>query len=161
MSDLDRWMSINKLKLYKDKTELLYTSTLRTVLQRLYHHFVLEMIQFIHPNLPETSVPFLTALCLFPHVNSVCKSAYHLRNISRIRKFLSSKTIPRFSSMLLYPPSLTTAILFCIMCRICFEKALSNQSTKYCHQPDYMLPQIRTHHSSSVRSTLASCKLAS
>ena len=30
---------------------------------------------------------------MLPHVNSVCKSAfYHLRSISRIRKFLSSKT---------------------------------------------------------------------
>ena len=30
---------------------------------------------------------------MLPHVNSVCKSAfYHLCNISRIRKFLSSKT---------------------------------------------------------------------
>ena len=53
------------------------------------------MIQFIYmyPNLPKTSVPFFTALCMPPHVNYVCISAfYHLHNISCIRTFLFSKT---------------------------------------------------------------------
>ena len=38
--------------------------------------------------------------------------------------------------MLLHPPSLTTATLFCTMCR-CFEKALI--STGCCRPPHYML----------------------
>ena len=44
---------------------------------------VLEMIQFNHPTLPETSVPFLTALflCSLMSVNQ-----HHLRNISCVRK---------------------------------------------------------------------------
>ena len=38
-------------------------------------------------------VVFDSTMSMLPHVNSVCKSAfYHLRNISRIRKLLSTKT---------------------------------------------------------------------
>ena len=78
--------------------------TLNTVLYSLrYHHFALEMMQFIHPVLPETSVPFFdSSMSMFPHINSVCKSAfYYLRNISRIRNSYPWRP-PRFSSMLLY-----------------------------------------------------------
>ena len=54
-SDLDRWMSLNKLKLNKDKTELLYLYSKHCSV-RLYHHFVLEVIQFIHIRLSQKSV---------------------------------------------------------------------------------------------------------
>ena len=50
-------------------------------------------------------VIFDGTVSMLPHVNSVCKSAlYHLRHISRIRKFLSSKT----TEILVHA--------FCIMC---------------------------------------------
>ena len=36
---------------------------------------------------------FDRTMTMLPHITSICKSAsYHLRNISRIRKFLSTKT---------------------------------------------------------------------
>ena len=52
------------------------------------------MIQFIHPTSARNiAVTFDSTMSMLPHVNSVCKSAfYYLRNISRIRKFLSLKT---------------------------------------------------------------------
>ena len=93
-SDLDRWMSLNKLKLNKDKTELLYLYSKHCSV-RLYHHFVLEVIQFIHPTQPEISRCDLWQHYLYAlsRVNSLCKTAfYHLPNISCIRKFLSLKT---------------------------------------------------------------------
>ena len=87
-------MSLNKLKLNKDKTELLYLYSKHCSV-RLYHHFVLEVIQFIHPTQPEISRCHLWQHYLYAlaRVNSLCKSAfYHLPNISCIRKFLSLKT---------------------------------------------------------------------
>ena len=76
-------MSLNKLELNKDKTELLY----------LYSHN--SYTYTIQPSLCSRNigVVFDSTMSMLPHVNSVCKSAfYHLRNISRIRKLLSTKT---------------------------------------------------------------------
>ena len=87
-------MSLNKLKLNKEKTELLYLYSKHCSV-RLYHHFVLEVIQFIHSTQPEISRCHLWQHYLYAlsRVNSLCKSAfYHLPNISCIRKFLSLKT---------------------------------------------------------------------
>ena len=44
LSDLDNWMSLNKLKLNKDKTEF-FTSTQSIALSSPYLHFVLDLIQ--------------------------------------------------------------------------------------------------------------------
>ena len=41
-------------------------------------------------------------------------------------------------------------MLFVLCADVCFEKA--SISTECCRRPDYMLPQIRLHHSNSVRS---------
>ena len=41
LSDLDKWMALNKLKLNKDKTELLY---LYSKHNSLYFHFILVLI---------------------------------------------------------------------------------------------------------------------
>ena len=89
LSDLDEWMFLNKLKLNKDKTVVLFFYSIHCPIS-LYHHFVLEVIQIIHSILPET---FDSTMSMLSHVNLVCKSAfYHLRYISLTRKFLSSKT---------------------------------------------------------------------
>ena len=45
LSDLDKWMALNKLKLNKDKTELLFSTFIQsTTLNSLYLHFVLVLI---------------------------------------------------------------------------------------------------------------------
>ena len=87
-------MALNKLKLNKDKTELLYLYSKHNPQQSLPPlHFGSDIIE------PSSSsrnigVVFDSTMSMLPHVKSVCKSAfYHLRNISRIRKLLSSKTI--------------------------------------------------------------------
>ena len=94
LSDLDKWMALNKLKLNKDKTELFYLYSKHNPQQSLPPlHIGSDIIQ------PSSSsrnigVVFDSIMSMLPHVKSVCKSAfYHLRNISRIRKLLSTKTI--------------------------------------------------------------------
>ena len=86
-------MALNKLKLNNDKTELLYLYSKHNPQQSLPPlRFGSDIIQ------PSSSsrnigVVFDSTMSMLPHVKSVCKSAfYHLRNISRIRKLLSTKT---------------------------------------------------------------------
>ena len=95
LSDLDKWMALNKLKLNKDKTvsELVYLYSKHNPQQSLPPlRFGSDIIQ------PSSSsriigVVFDSTMSMLRHVKSVCKSAfYHLRNISRIRKLLSTKT---------------------------------------------------------------------
>ena len=93
LSDLDKWMSLNKLKLNKDKTDLLYLYSKHSPQQSL------PPIRFgqdiIHPSQSARNIGviFDRTMIMLPHITCICKSAsYHLRNISRIRKFLSAKT---------------------------------------------------------------------
>ena len=93
LSDNDKWMSINRLKLNKDKTELLYLFSKYNPQQSLPPiRFGAEIIK---PSSHARNIGdiFETTMSMLPHVNNVCKSAfYHLRTISRIKKYLSSQT---------------------------------------------------------------------
>ena len=93
LSDLDKWMSINKLKLNKEKTEFLFIHSRF----RLQH--CLPSICFgqdtVQPSQTarNISVTFDSTMSMLPHINTVCKSAfYHLRNLSRTREFISTET---------------------------------------------------------------------
>ena len=93
LSDLDKWMALNKLKLNKDKTELLYLYSKHNPQQSLppirFGQDIIQPSQFAR----NIGVIFDSTMTMLPHISSICKSAsYHLRNISRIRKFLSTKT---------------------------------------------------------------------
>ena len=93
MSDLDKWMSLNKVKLNKDKTDLLYLYSKHSPQQSLPP--IRSGQDIIHPSQSARNigVVFDRTMTMLPHITSICKSAsYHLRNISRIRKFLSTKT---------------------------------------------------------------------
>ena len=86
LPDLDKWMALNKLKLP------LFTAQPSTVFTSIPLRFGSDIIQ------PSSSsrnvgVVFDSTMSMLPQVKSVCKSAfYHLRNISRKRKLLSTKT---------------------------------------------------------------------
>ena len=89
LSDIDKWMSINRLKLNKDRTELLYLFSKYNPQQSLPPlRFGTDIIK------PSSHAIFHTTLMsMLPHVNNVCKSAfYHLRTISSKRKYLSTQT---------------------------------------------------------------------
>ena len=93
LSDNDKWMSINRLKLKKDKTELLYLFSKYNPQQSLPPiRFGTEIIK---PSSHARNIGaiFDTTMSMLPHVNNVCKSAfYHLRTISCIKKYLSTQT---------------------------------------------------------------------
>ena len=89
LSDIDKWMSINRLKLNKDKTELLQLFSKYNPQKSLPPlRFGTDIIK------PSSHAIFHTTLMsMLRHVNNVCKSAfYHLRTISSIRKYLSTQT---------------------------------------------------------------------
>ena len=93
LSDINNWMTLNKLKLNKSKTELLYFYSKHSP-QKTFNPLRFGP-DLIHPS-PSTrniGVIFDNTMSMSPHINSICKNAfYHLRNIARIRKFLSVKT---------------------------------------------------------------------
>ena len=93
LSDIDKWMSINRLKLNKDKTELLYLFSKYNPQQSLPPlRFGTDIIK-PSSHARNIGAVFETAMSMFPHVNNVCKSAfYHLGTISRIGKYLSTQT---------------------------------------------------------------------
>ena len=118
LAEIDAWMSINKLKLNKDKTELLFLYSKHSPQNLLPDlHFGNEMIS-PSKSARNIGVIFDSTMSMEPQVNSICKSAfYHLRNITKIRKFMSLQTtelvvhafvtskIDSFNSLLIGLPS--------------------------------------------------------
>ena len=93
LSDVNDWMTANKLKLNKDKTEFLMISSKFD--PQLSHPVLNFGNDQIHSssNARNIGVIFDSSMSMVPHVNSICKTSfYHLRNIARIRKFISMKT---------------------------------------------------------------------
>ena len=83
-------MAHNKLKLNKDKTELLVISSRYRPRSSLDSILVGDCC--VHPsdNVRNIGVVFDQTLSLNKHVISVCKSAlFHLRNIVKIREYLT------------------------------------------------------------------------
>ena len=93
LSDIDKRMSINRLKLNKDKTELRYLfSKYNPQLSLPPLRFGTDIIK-PSPHARNIGAIFDTTMSMLPHVNNVCKSAfYDLSTISRIRKCLSTQT---------------------------------------------------------------------
>ena len=94
--DLRNWMTINKLKLNTDKTELAVFYSKFRAKPGLFSIKVGN--QIIHPkkSLKNIGAIFDETVSMLPQVNSICKSAFfHLRNISRIRKYLSRTATER------------------------------------------------------------------
>ena len=92
-SDIDKWMSINRLKLNKDKTELVYLFSKYNPQQSL--PLLCFGTDVIKPssNARSIGVIFDITMSMLPHINNVFKSAfYHHRTISRIRKYLLTQT---------------------------------------------------------------------
>ncbi|XP_046575832.1 uncharacterized protein LOC124283847 [Haliotis rubra] len=88
------WMTTHWLKLNDDKTELIVFRP-----QRLRAKLDLPTFSIWHCEITPSSqvrnlgVVFDSSLCMEPHVNGVCRSAYfHIRNIGLIRRYLDEKT---------------------------------------------------------------------
>ena len=85
--EIDHWMLVNRLKLNKGKTELLVISA------KHLPRPVLQEISVVNETIRSAQKARNNHFHFNDHVASICKSSfYHLRNISCIRKYLSSTT---------------------------------------------------------------------
>ncbi|KXJ09618.1 putative RNA-directed DNA polymerase from transposon BS [Exaiptasia diaphana] len=93
LCDVNTWMTEKKLKLNRDKTKLLsLSSKFGPKLSAPLLHFGDEIIKSSTSE-RNIGVIFDSEMSLVPHVNNICKTSfYHLRNIARIRKFISVST---------------------------------------------------------------------
>ena len=88
--DIDSWMLINNLKLNNDKTELLVLHSKYRCQPPIESMKVGESPVIPSLSAKNIGVLFDTTMNLEDHVKSVCKgSFYHIRNISKIRRFLT------------------------------------------------------------------------
>ena len=91
--EIDHWMLVNRLKLNKDKTELLLISAKHLPVPIVQEISVVSETIRSSQKARNIGVTFDNHFLFNDHVASICKSSfYHLRNISYIRKYLSSTT---------------------------------------------------------------------
>ena len=90
VEEIDLWMCKNLLKLNHDKTELVVISS------KFRNRPILEYVrvgdEFIAPNLYVRNLGVImdNCFCMEQHVKKICSEAnYHLRNISKICKYLT------------------------------------------------------------------------
>ena len=93
VAEINLWMTANKLKLNNDKSEFLFLHS------RFRHSLPPPTISVGMENIRPSQqarnlgVIFDDTMSLSPHVNTTVKGAlYHIRNISKIRKYISKST---------------------------------------------------------------------
>ena len=93
LADIDTWMTLNRLKLNKGKTELLVLHSRHRPPPAFAPLKIGSEVILPSDSAQNVGVIFDNTTTMVPHIHSTCKSAfYHLRNIARIRKFISLKT---------------------------------------------------------------------
>ena len=91
--EIDHWMLVNRLKLNKDKTELLVVSAKHLPMPIVQEIFVVGETIRSSQKARNIGVTFDNQVLFNDYVASICKSSfYHLCNVTYIRKFLSSST---------------------------------------------------------------------
>ena len=93
VADINLWMTANELKLNNDKSEFLFLHS------RFRHSLPPPTISVGMENIRPSQqarnlgVIFDDTMSLSPHVNTIVKGAfYHIRNISKIRKYISKSS---------------------------------------------------------------------
>ena len=90
VQEIDTWMLLNKLKLNREKTEILLISSLHRARTLLLHLDVCNERVLTSPKAGNIGVIFDENLSIFPQVTAMCKPAlHHLRKNSVIRKYLT------------------------------------------------------------------------
>ena len=93
VKDIDLWMLNNKLKLNSGKTEIIVFSSSYRPRPALKNLVIASDTVDCSTTAKNIGVMFNNSLSMLPHVTAVCKSSFlHLRNIFKIRKFLSYDT---------------------------------------------------------------------
>lgn len=91
--EVEQWMTINKLKLNNDKTKLLVFHSRHRPFTQLTSIVMGNETIYPSSHAGNLGVIFDDTMTMTRHVNSRCKSAYYqLRNIAKIRKYLSLQT---------------------------------------------------------------------
>ena len=93
LADIDTRVTLNRLKLNKEKTELLVLHSRHCSPPAFASLKIGSEVILPSHSARNVGLIFDNTMTMVPHINSTCKSAfYHLRNIARIRKFISLKT---------------------------------------------------------------------
>ena len=88
--EIDLWMLVNKLKLNSNETEILVFSSSYCPRPALNNLVIASETVDCSTSARNIGVIVNNSLSMLPHVTAVCKSSFfHLRNIFKIRKFLS------------------------------------------------------------------------
>ena len=89
---LDEWLTMNKLKLNSDKTEILMFSARHRPSPSLSSIYVCDDVIDLSTKAKNIGVIMDSNVTMESQVSSICKSGfYYLRKISRIRKYLNFK----------------------------------------------------------------------
>ena len=157
--DMDAWMLSNKLKLNKDKSEVLVISSSFRPRPPLSSVDICDETVSCSPSVRNIGVIFDQSLCMVPHVNAVCQSSFfHLRNIGFIRKHLTydaAKIIIHafVVSKLDYCNSLLYSLTI-----LSYSEA--STYSKFCRSPCQPVSKILPYYSSPEGSSLAPCLLS-
>ena len=145
--DMDAWMLSNKLKLNKDKSEVLVISSSYRPRPPLSSVDICNETVSCSPSARNIGVIFDQSLCMVLHVNAVCQSSFfHLRNIGFIRKYLTCDAakiiIHAFVvSKLDYCYSLLYGLPSCLIRKLQHVQnsaaRLVNQCPRFCHDPSH------------------------
>ena len=93
MRDIDEWMIRNYLKLSQDKTDLVVISSRFHPMPDIGHITVGSECIAPRDSVRNLGVQFDSIFSFEEHIKNICKSSfYHLRNIAKIRKYLSQDT---------------------------------------------------------------------
>ena len=91
--DIDEWMIRNYLKLNQDKTDLVVISSRFHPMPDIGHITVGSECIAPRDSVCNLGVQFDSIFSFEEHIKNICKSSfYHLRNIAKIRKYLSQDT---------------------------------------------------------------------
>ena len=93
MGDIDNGMTVNMLKMNRDKTELVVLNASHRPPPPLTSILVCGEVISMSSAARSIGVLYDTSMSMEHHVTAVCKAGfYHPRNISRIRKYISRDT---------------------------------------------------------------------
>ena len=103
LESVKSWMESNLLKLNPDKTEfMLFGSVMqRNKIITLLPETIMGELITPSSSAKNLGVTFHSEMSLSNHVSSVCKSCfYHIRDLRRIRRFVSKRTLTTFANAL-------------------------------------------------------------
>lgn len=107
--DIDLWMSKNMLKMNREKTELLILNAQHRPQPSVSSVSVCSETIQSSTHVKNIGVIFDSSMSMDQHITEICKSAfYHLRNIGKIRKYLSQKSV-----IILVHAFITSKLDFC------------------------------------------------